>query len=328
MPGLHYSDQIRRIFGAGEAVDFGHWASLFPCSQLSFWLCPFFLLRCCIDGFLSWKVSVLEHKRTLRSATRTTTKSLAPAAGEGRRDFLSSYSVLMHQVPVLVCQTQGLFLILSGAPHFSAGSAPAESECVPCCYQQLPVPHKPLNSDWWAEYNIILEGSWVAYCLGGRPSSSPRPCPRPPQSLKERECWEILIKHRWPPGISFILVTLANLAQVNKALMHGLLLVPLMFVLRLLNLFPKQFSLTTVIWRNYSCKRLQDNFVEVSFVPVTSSLLPFCACVCRRTHGCPGGIEVRGEPCRKCSAGLSQPILSVPPGSQDAWLFMRILRTF
>lgn len=107
----------------------------------------FFLLRCCIDGFLSWKVSVLGHKRTLRSATRTTTKSLAPAAGEGRQDFLSSYSVLMHQVPVLVCQTQGLFLTLSGAPHFSAGSAPAESECVPCCYQQLPVPHKPLNSD-------------------------------------------------------------------------------------------------------------------------------------------------------------------------------------
>lgn len=41
-------------------------------------------------------------------------------------------------------------------------------------------------------------------------------------------------------------MALANLAQVNKALMHGLLLVPSMFVLRLLNLFPKQFSLTPV----------------------------------------------------------------------------------
>lgn len=76
---------------------------------------------------------------------------------------------------------------------------------------------------------------------------------------------------------------------------------------------PKPISQTvfpyTSIWRNDSCERLQDNFVEVSFIPVTSSLLPFCVCVCRRTRGCPGGIEVRGEPCRKCWAGLSQPTL-------------------
>lgn len=157
LPGLHYSD--RRIFGAGEAADFGHWASLCPFSQLSFWLCLFFLLRCCIDGFLSWKVSVLGHKRTLRSATRTTTKSLAPAAGEGLQGFLSSCSVLMHQVPVLVCQAQGLFLTPSGAPHFSAGSAQLNPSVCPVATSNCLCLISLLILTDGQKYNTILEGS-------------------------------------------------------------------------------------------------------------------------------------------------------------------------
>lgn len=137
------------MFGAGEAADFGHWASLCPFSQLSFWLCPFFLLRCCIDGFLSWKVRV--HKRTLRSAT--------PAAGEGPQGFLSSCSVLMHQGPVLVCQAQGLFLTPSRAPHFSAGSARLNPSVCPVATSNCLCLISLLILIDGQKYNIILEGS-------------------------------------------------------------------------------------------------------------------------------------------------------------------------
>lgn len=65
----------------------------------------------------------------------------------------------MHQVPVLVCRTQGLFLTPSGAPHFGAGSAPLNQSVCPVATSNCLCLINLLILIDEQKYNIILEGS-------------------------------------------------------------------------------------------------------------------------------------------------------------------------
>jgi hypothetical protein len=151
-------------------------------------------------------------------------------------------------------------------PHPSAGSAPAELEYVPCCYQQLSMPPKLLNSDWWAEIWYYF-GVKLSCTLPGR-QTPPSPVPTP--VLREKG---LLGYAPWTQATTwhlFILVAFAHLAQMSKDPIRGLLLATLIFIL----LPPKPISKRDSpcsSFQHCSWKCLHSHLLEVIFLGTTSS---------------------------------------------------------